>query len=98
MADETNSLPRSMDWWQKKFIDIATGCSDALLKDAKKFPTYGEATQYVHKVNGQSKGFVDNGASSAGMKFNNIVCELTLNRLYEEERKLPIVRGESDGD
>lgn len=98
MTDETNSLPRSMDWWQKKFIDIATGCSDALLKDAKKFPTYGEATQYVHKVNGQAKGIVDNCASSAGMRFNDIVCELTLNRLYEEERKLPIRRGESDGD
>ena len=98
MTEEANSLPRSMDWWQEKFIAIATGCSDALLKDAKKFPTYGEATQYVHKVNGQAKGIVDNGASSAGMRFNDIVCELTLHRLYEEERKLPIARGESDGD
>lgn len=51
MAEKVNSLPRSMNWWQEKFIAIATGCSDALLKDAKKFPTYGEATQYVHKVN-----------------------------------------------
>lgn len=98
MAEKVNSLPRSMNWWQEKFIAIATGCSDALLKDAKKFPTYGEATQYIRKVNGMAKGIVDNSSSSAGMKFNDIVCDLTLHRLYEEERKLPIRRGESDGD
>ena len=93
-----NELPQSMRQWQENFIEVAAKCSDELLKDAKKYPTYGEATSYIRKVNGMAKGTVDGRFSSAGMKLNDVICELTINRLYDEERQLPIMRGESDGD
>lgn len=83
------------DEWTERFQDAVISLTDMLLRDAKKFDTYGEATKFVKQVRQQAYG---SGLSSdiATMKVNDAICGLVLHQLHDEERSLPIKRGEDE--
>lgn len=83
------------DEWTERFQDAVISLSDMLLRDAKEFETYGEATRFVKQVRQQAYG---SGLSAdiATMKVNDAICSLVLHQLQEEVRSLPIKRGEDE--
>lgn len=83
------------DEWTERFQDAVISLSDMLLRDAKEFETYGEATRFVKQVRQQAYG---SGLSAdiTTMKVNDAICSLVLHQLQEEVRSLPIKRGEDE--
>ena len=83
------------DEWTERFQDAVISLSDMLLRGAKEFETYGEATRFVKEVRQQAYG---SGLSAdiATMKVNDAICSLVLHQLQEEVRSLPIKRGEDE--
>lgn len=83
------------DEWTERFQDAVISLSDMLLRDAKEFETYGEATRFVKQVRQQAYG---SGLSAdiVTMKVNDAICSLVLHQLQEEVRSLPIKRGEDE--
>ena len=83
------------DEWTERFQDAVISLSDMLLRDAKEFETYGEATRFVKQVRQQAYGS-GMSADIATMKVNDAICSLVLHQLQEEVRSLPIKRGEDE--
>ena len=84
----TNSVPE----WQIKFTDVASQLVDELLASAKQCDTYGEATSFIKKLRSKAFGPAPDDKALAAMKMIEPICDCTLNKLYEEERSLPIRR------
>lgn len=89
-------MAKSIAEWQGKFIETASRLADELVLDAKSFSKYGEATSFIKKLSGKGWGTAVDGKSLAGMKLNDAICECALHMIYEEERNLPIQRGENN--
>lgn len=87
-------MNNSVSEWQDKFADTASQLADDLVTAAKGHNTYGEATSFIKKLSGKSFGTVSDSKSLAAMKLNDAICECALHLIYEEERSLPIKRGE----
>lgn len=87
-------MSKSVSEWQNKFIETASRLADELVLDAKSHDTYGEATSFIKKLSGQAWGKANDSKDLATMKLNDAICECALHMIYEEERSLPIKRGE----
>lgn len=85
-----------VDKWQQQFIQSTAELVNSLLDDVKQCDTYGDATSLVKKLSSQGYGTATDTVGLAIMKVNSAVCEAVLHLLYQEERTLPIKRGESN--
>lgn len=80
-----------VDEWQKDFGSIADNISNDLLDEAKdKSKTYREASAYIKKVAQQAYGDITDPVERAARTINGAICDLSLYKLHEEERDLPI--------
>lgn len=89
-------MSKSVSEWQTRFIEVASQLTDELVTDAKSHDTYGEATSFIKKLSGRAWGTADDGKDLAAMKLNDAICDCALHMIYEEERSLPIKRGDND--
>ena len=87
-----------VDEWQKDFGSIADNVSNDLLYEAKdNSKTYREASAYIKKVSQQAYGDITDPVERAARTINGAICDLSLYKLHEEERDLPIKKEIKDG-
>lgn len=81
--------------WTEYFKETTKKIANELLIEAKQeSKTYGEATRYIKRLNQQAYGDITDQEDHAGMKLNDAVCGLAIRMIHDEERSLPIDRGE----
>ncbi len=88
---------KDLGQWTEEFKEAAKKLANELVSEAKEESnTYGEATRYIKRLNQQAYGDITDPEDHAGMKLNDAVCGLAIRMIHEEERSLPIMRGESN--
>ncbi len=83
--------------WQQTFSSIVDRFSNNLLNEAKQnSERYRDASKYIKRIGQQSFGDITDPVDRAARTINGAICELALYKLHEEERDLPIKRGEDN--
>lgn len=88
---------KDLGQWTEEFKEAAKKLANELVSEAKEESnTYGEATRYIKRLNQQAYGDITDPEDHAGMKVNDAVCGLAIRMIHDEERSLPINRGEGN--
>lgn len=83
--------------WTEYFKETTKKIANELLIEAKQeSKTYGEVTRYIKRLNQQAYGDITDPEDHAGMKLNDAICGLAIRMIHDEERSLPINRGENN--
>ena len=81
--------------WQDEFRKITKKYAENLLKKAKtNSKTYREASTYIKQVEQKSFNDITDPADRAGWQIAEAVCTLAMHMLHEEERDMPIKKGD----
>lgn len=84
-----------IETWQSKFEEIADEYAVKLLGASKSdADIYRDASTYIKRVEQQAYGDISDPIKRAARQINEAVCVLALHKLHEEERDLPIDKGD----
>ena len=81
--------------WSQIFYNEVQNLAQGIVQEAyDNSHTYGDATLYVRKIRQSAFGDVPDKVANASMRTLEIACELALSMIHEDERNLPINKGD----